>query len=475
MEDLEVMAPKANIFRHIATEAQRMKHEYSLRAQIRDLARVNEAYILARINRAPDKATFLDSNTPETACEMFLLDRLLKANVEDVSGGVAPLNLRPNSGFPAINYFLKETSSRPEVWLCGMALIPTNSKKRVLWLKNRFIVMVIAALMVLGPLLVATFNWYDDANPLKDGDLSEDLSMKELMCFGTPQELGITVLGFLNLILIFEITRSYAVGESEDADKMSSLPSDHGWVHLGQLCNMLCMVLTVIAMPLVFWTEMYPKDIIFDSLALLFIFQLDDFGGGALDYLGMDDADFQKRCVEFVACLSQCPVSLEDIFTMPMNYHEPMWRIRWGAGGLLRIGADARMGVDAYAVRRYMKRPSDSKGGEPEYDSCVHPGQPRRKLHTSHFRFMWLFLWYFLTFAEVVVPLTFVTINKPCYPHGQDAAAAETTSNSTLFPMVPTTTLAPVGAVPPAPAVSPETFLRANARRVPRREQLVPN
>merc|ERR1719386_382251 len=90
LEDLEVMAPKANIFRHIATEAQRMKHEYSLRAQIRDLARVNEAYILARINRAPDKATFLDSNTPETACEMFLLDRLLKANVEDVSGGVAP-------------------------------------------------------------------------------------------------------------------------------------------------------------------------------------------------------------------------------------------------------------------------------------------------------------------------------------------------------------------------------------------------
>lgn len=441
-----------------------MKHEESMMEQIRELARQYEPHILTRISQAPDGTSFRGM-APRAACERYLLSTLLTADVEDVSHGAQPLKVKPRSGFPAINYFLKETAARPERVLFGLLLVPTNQKRRSMWFKNRFMAFTVGTLMTIGPAMVFSFDWYDEHNPLLAGDLWEDLSWRELTCFGTPAELGVTILGVMFLICIFEVTRSYAVEEAENADRMSHLPGDDFWASIGQLCNMICMTLTVMAMPLIFWTEMDPKDIIFDSLAMLFLFQLDDFSGDALAYLDMQDADFQTKYMELVACLGQCPLRLHDIFSMTEGPDEPVWRLRWGAEGL----TNARIiGQASYCERRFTKRHVDPRssrslrsegGGQPAYDCAVNPGQ-RVSLQSSCFRTAWIFLGWLLLAGEIAVPLVFGTVNKPCYGPGAEpgpalAAAAAPAATATAPAAAEPAPAAAQAPVAPATAASP--------------------
>lgn len=460
VETSERAIPKANIFRYVAANTEKMKHEESLRRQIHDIARKYEPYILDRISRDASGAPPHHLSAP-AACEQYLLHTLLTASVEDVSGA-QPLGLNRGTGFPAINYFLKDKSVNPERTFFGLFLIPSRSSSRLLWFKNRFMALLIAAIMITGPVMVFCFNWATEDNPLYVGDLWEELTWKEITCFGSASELGVTIVGTLFLICIFEIARSYAEDEAENSKRMGHLPADGFWMTVGQLCNLICVFVTVLAMPLVFWREMAPKDIIFDSLAMLFLFQLDDFAGGALEYLDMQDSDFQEMYLELVACLGQCPARLEDVFTMTQSPIDSLWRLRWGEHGLLHAKVEY---ADKYVERRLVPQRANQSAlvlkhpeHAPGFSYSIYAGE-RFPLRMTFLRPFWILMWWLLLLGEIVVPVTFAFVNKPCYGDRAEIGEPVVVAASTTLPppvaVPPATAAAPVEATPAAPVPIP--------------------
>lgn len=99
--------------------------------------------------------------------------------------------------------------------------------------------------------------------------------------------------------------------------------------------NGWCVLFTLLDSLLMFWNEESASDIIKDSMALLFIFTLDDLTGGCCDYLGQDDSDFQRACVYNYALLSQCPVRITDVLSISPSEGEAQWKIATTTGGRL--------------------------------------------------------------------------------------------------------------------------------------------
>jgi len=113
------------------------------------------------------------------------------------------------------------------------------------------------------------------------------------------------------------------------------MPAGTMWLVLGQLVNMACITLSGLAMPLLFWSEMRPKDIVFDSMGLIFIFMLDDLTGDVLTYLEMDIQTFQQVNGWMVALLGQCPVELRDLVNPEPTDACNICKIRIGDAGVI--------------------------------------------------------------------------------------------------------------------------------------------
>jgi len=63
------------------------------------------------------------------------------------------------------------------------------------------------------------------------------------------------------------------------------------WVHLGPLINCYIVFFCSLSIPMLFWLCETPVDVVFDALALLFLFNLDDVAESDLGFLGDDDWD----------------------------------------------------------------------------------------------------------------------------------------------------------------------------------------
>lgn len=219
-------------------------------------------------------------------------------------------------------------------------LLPASAKARSRAIKNRLFAMLIFFIQVCSPVMLML-------NSLTDKDFQSKFVSKlphrfgtpyaianEFTCLGSTHDIIVTVMGAIFLTLFVEIGRAYSAVEFQNAAKMMLFPADAFWIGLGQFANMWCIFWSTLAVPIVFLDERNAKDIIFDSLGMLFVFTLDDISGDALDYLSLDDDTFQKFSGWTMGILSQCPrkisdivnpraQSLEDIFHISMGLEEP--------------------------------------------------------------------------------------------------------------------------------------------------------
>lgn len=233
-------------------------------------------------------------------------------------------------------------------------------------------------------------------------------------------------MGAFFLLLFIEITRTYCVTEKANAEKSRLLPYDRFWTTLGQLTNMWCCMWSVAAMPVLFFTEMDAKDIVYDSLGMLFLFSLDDIAGDAFHYLALDDDAFQMINGWTVAALSQCPRIINDIVNPDAEHVKDIWQIRIGKDGLLSSSGkqcktrlmevstvDESTPLADVSVSSTNLTPWASRCFE--YSVC-HTGTvssiDSRKLSLGIC--LWTCSAIVLLVAEFIVPVVFLIVNNPC-------------------------------------------------------------
>merc|ERR1712048_1135791 len=97
---------------------------------------------------------------------------------------------------------------------------------------------------------------------------------------------------------------------------------------VGQVSNGLCCLATGFTCAAVFANELDAKDIVFDSLALLFIFTIDDLTSDALAGFNITDEDFQAQYTWLVSLLGACPVEIKDVVNRNAKCASDIFRFR---------------------------------------------------------------------------------------------------------------------------------------------------
>jgi len=214
------------------------------------------------------------------------------------------------------------------------------------------------------------------------------------------------------------------------------------------------VIFIVFGIPLLFWSEETPTNIVLDSMTLLFLFKLDDLSDVLCSYVGMTQSDFQRTVACMLAFLAQCPVDLEKVINADAKSRKDLWCIRvdehgkvLGSDGLpcatrlqyvqeedpvIRQGAGRRVRIH----RRFTHYgSSDSLLSATKFKLTCH----RSRSHcvtlpsnlTKNLARVWDFLYCIVWTGNIVIPIIWYLINKRCYPaaHGHRTPLI---SNSTM-------------------------------------------
>jgi len=350
-----------------------------------------------------------------------LLHLLMATSVRDDDAEAG--NVVAGGGYPPLNEFL--CPSGTERHLCGLLLLPQSPDGKRAAMKNKLMALLIMVIQILGPIMILQTNWHADTNYLRGGRFLKYMTWEEFACFGSMKDKVVTFMGVLFLILISEVVRNYTKDEMDNMAKLRHLPADTFWHQMGNFTNMTCILFTTLAMPLLFWSEMLPKDIVFDSLGMLFIFKLDDLAGGVLGFLELEDAEFQQMSSWMVALLGQCPVKLEDLTNPCAKTAEGIWQIRRSPQGVLCDNDGQPCFTRLAPLSASESTPLANDGHdecpfeEAAFEYAISPNQPRIRLPGGRFlsqtmTISWGVLYWLLGVLEVLLPIIFVTTNKPC-------------------------------------------------------------
>merc|ERR1719326_406339 len=137
------------------------------------------------------------------------------------------------------------------------------------------------------------------------------------------------------LLLINVKIFNHCRDECANAEKMGRLPTDDLWSIMGNTAQCLCSIFVVMAVPLEFWSEAGTTGIMMNSMALLFIYTLDDLTGDVFGWLGDDENSFLQQVSWNYALLAYCPVNLRDLIDPTAKNAATLWRICYDSNGSL--------------------------------------------------------------------------------------------------------------------------------------------
>jgi len=401
------IAPSGNIYRLNALIAERLKHTDDLWDQLREIA-----YAKRDLVGMPGQGASLEDNADA------LFQSLKDTQVRNCPASDSEQS-RTESGFKPLEEFLgtKAEKCGPRWFIWDPLLIPADEDEGNTYKKNLFVSFVIMAVQFIAPLLIFVNQWNSETNFLTDGHLSHKFQLRELLCMAdTIQEALTMVMGVLFLILVFIIVRSYVDSEMENLEKQAKLCLSRWWTFPNAFVNAWCCLLTCVILPLLFWSELRPTDIVLDALGLLFIFTLDDLAGDALGYLETDDTDFQRMAVWHTALLYQCPVDLKHVINDQATSLKDIWRIHYdSAGHLLNM-------EDKVCLTRLSNDASASENTQLVADNprLVYYKSRTEQREFGHVAYLlvWQIVKVLIQILQVLVPPAWMILSQPCYGPG---------------------------------------------------------
>lgn len=408
------VGPRGNIYRVNALEVECLKHQSDLQRQLSELAEEFGPLLDDEVD-GTESAQPLDLEVPQMDGEEAIERRRKKVLIQYLMSDFGSTGSEALvKGYQPLLEFL--CPAPPTRW-CGCFLLPGDASSQSRFIKNVCVALLVMLVKIFGPIFIIMDDWELRANPVRS--FFKHLGWRELICFHSAHDLLVTLVGIVMLLIIFEIVRASTRMEINNFEKFRYLPADEFWLRLGQATNIVCIIAVVVAMPLVFWSEMNSKDIVFDSLSLLFILYLDDITHDVLAYLEMEDKDFQRVCTWTIALLGQCPIRLSDVVDRNAKAAGKIWCIRVEKNGLICAQTGER------CETRLMESNVDES--EPLLTTTFHSqrftytlkeGQSKQLPFTALnkvVRALWISLYYALLVCEVIFPIAFLLINKPCY------------------------------------------------------------
>lgn len=403
------IAPSGNIYRLNALIAERLKHTDDLWEQLREIAEAKRD--LPGMPGKPDLA----ASKEELADALF--QALKETKVRNCPASDSEQS-RIETGFRPLEEFLgtKAEKCGPPWFIWDALLMHADEDERNQYKKNLFVSFVIMAVQFIAPLLIFVNQWNSETNFLTDGHLRNKLQLRELLCMAdTVQEALTMVMGVLFLILVFIIVRSYVDSEMDNLEKQSKLCLSRWWTFPNASVNAWCCTMTCLILPLLFWSELRPTDIVLDALGLLFIFTLDDLAGDALGYLETDDTDFQRMAVWHTAMLYQCPVHLSHLINPQATSTKDIWKIHYdSAGHLLNV-------EDKVCVTRLSNATSASENTPiTEGRRLVYykSRTEQREFGQVSYLGIWTSVKVLLQVLQILVPPAWLILSQPCYGPG---------------------------------------------------------
>jgi len=411
------VSPTGNIYRYNGLLAERRKHCEDLRLQAMEIADTY-AHLLGGA-----------SNTPQERLSV-LLKALGEVQLSAPSTKQNELvEAPPDPGFPPLQEYIGE-----EVIRFGPILQPADAQARSHHHNATCMAFIVFLIQVLAPCLVFTNRWHMKTNYLRDPHaLWARLSFAEAMCLGrTPQEQMTTVMGVCLITVIIFVVRLYVAEEIENAVKSSRLPTDQFWMPMGMIANMWCCVLTVLAVPLLFWSEETPTNIVLDSMTLLFIFKLDDLSELLGGLLRMTESEFQRAVSWNAALIGQCPVRVSDVINPNAKSLNDLWCIKFDSMGHLLMAAQPGRETPGLCETRLSPISASENcqllRGQPVGDADAPVSSARLRYHQSpqHSTELptfigntmyaaWICLSRVLSVLQFVVPPLWFVVSKPCY------------------------------------------------------------
>lgn len=405
------VAPSANIYRYMGISQERLRHCLDLDAQLKGLA---EEY-----------KEMLGGEKVEVEERCGKLVEALKATrAEGLAFGVE--EQQAPEGFLPLQEFLDDDVT----CTCGVLIHPASPEERSQWFFNMFLAFVVFIIQTLCPFVMVVQLWDSDDNHIKDlKQLWSLLNVKEFVCLGcSTMEIMTTMCGTLWVLMLYVMIHHHVRDEHDDAKKMGRLPGDNFWLFLGNISQCFCPIMILIAAPLEYWGEDGVTGIMMNSMAMLFVWSLDDLTGDVFGYIGEEDKDFQKQAVWNYALLAYCPVNIRDLVNSKAEKMEDFWKIGYNnRGQLLKFDADKTGGLcETRIMNTKWLQDENSPLVQGDEDSCleelvvqykVTPEARPRYLPGNREAFisgLWTFakLWVGLC---VVLPVIWFVCNKPCY------------------------------------------------------------
>lgn len=312
------IAPTGNIYRYNGYVAERRRQCEDLRNQLTEIA--------------DEVVGVLGENTTNEERVEMLIKALAQANAHGCPSKQGPDVETPTPGFPPLQEFVDEQVAR-----YGPLIVPVDPGAWNHWRKCMAVTFFVFIIQILAPSLVFMNRWRMKSNYMRDPQrLWHRLTLAEALCFGgSVQEQLTTVMGVAFIFIIVFFVRLYVEEEKENSKKSSRLPTDPFWMTVGIIANMCCCLVTVCAVPLLFWSEETPTNIVLDAMTMLFIFRLDDLSELLGPLVGYTDNEFQRIVAWNAALLAQCPVHVRDLVNMEARTIEDLWFIKFNSVGHL--------------------------------------------------------------------------------------------------------------------------------------------
>eukprot|EP00928_Gymnodinium_smaydae_P010596 TRINITY_DN13996_c0_g1_i1.p1 TRINITY_DN13996_c0_g1~~TRINITY_DN13996_c0_g1_i1.p1 ORF type:complete len:514 (-),score=49.86 TRINITY_DN13996_c0_g1_i1:45-1523(-) len=440
----EDLGPRGNIYRRNALYCEHRKHSEDLWEQMYEIADKHKSVLGGE-----------DVSLEER------VDNLLKA----LHGVRYTVRLDDEETIEVEGYLPVEEFVNDKVVRLGPFIF--FSDHHMFWeeMKHRIISLNVFLLQIIAPFLILLNRWNQPSNHLRSvihsHDLKSRLALKEVLCFGTTMDQVLTtILGTQLLFAVIFIVRCYADEQIQNISKCRRLPFDGMWFFLDSFANSWCICLLMVCLPLLFWSEETPTNIVLDSMTLIFLFKLDDLSEDLCNYVGMNDKDFQRFASWTVGFMSECPVSLDQLINPQAKSVQELWSVKHDASGNL-LGIDGQPcrtrlqnvkvepnentplsrvafasgfqkrsdSRDARALRHHVVNKSaqcsspsarDVNRGDDKYDLMYRINRNyEERLPTPYAEFSamwWRAFGVCIRLSNFIIPIVWYLINQPCYP-----------------------------------------------------------
>jgi len=314
----------------------------------------------------------------------------------------------------------------------GPFYYPMESMQFREWIIERIIAAMICVIQLIAPFCILVDEWMRDTNKLKHPrQFVMGLRLSEMLCLGTDFKDKLhTMVGFVFLQLVCLIIHCYILEQRSATQKCGLMPGDSFWFFLGNFTNQVCTTMTLLASPLLFWNQDSPTDVVINSLAVLFVFGLDDFVGQASSYMGKTDQGYARSAAWQKGLLTQCPVNISDIINPNAATASQLWCIKYNARGELLVAEpQGRQRVCKRRLEWIQAKPPDEKtpltgwtnnSNNPENQrlwyrcSVADAGFQFPGMGTSVLVTIWKVIDVFSLFMQIMLPFAWMAVNKPC-------------------------------------------------------------